>query len=129
MRTACKTAIRLLACASAMAVALSAQSALGDGADVARVAPADLAAQIARLREDYVAAHKAGDQDRALMLAGRVVELVRARSGEECADYALALNEYAALLSRAGRAAEAEPLHRQALDLNLRILGDRHPDT
>jgi len=118
-----------------MAVALSAQTALGDapplaaGALASPPAVASKGAEIARLREDYVAAHKAGDQDRALALAGRVVELVRERSGDDCADYALALNEYAALLSRAGRAAEAEPLHRRALDLNLRLLGPRHPDT
>ncbi|CAN0422877.1 unnamed protein product, partial [Discosporangium mesarthrocarpum] len=38
------------------------------------------------------------------------------------------LNNLAVVLSEQGKAEEAEPLHRRALDLRQRCLGPNHPD-
>ena len=48
--------------------------------------------------------------------------------GERHPDYALSLNNLAALLDSQGDYAAARPLYEQALAINKEVLGERHPD-
>ena len=48
--------------------------------------------------------------------------------GENHPDYATSLNNLAGLYQAMGDYAKAEPLFRQALEINKRALGENHPD-
>jgi tetratricopeptide (TPR) repeat protein len=57
------------------------------------------------------------------------VEQSREVLGEDHPRTSLSLNNYARVLESLGRAQEAEPLYKQALEQRRKVLGDDHPDT
>jgi CHAT domain-containing protein/tetratricopeptide (TPR) repeat protein len=65
----------------------------------------------------------------ALPLAQKALEIQKQVLGERHPDYALSLNNLAALYRARGESARAEPLYRQALEIRKQLLGEHHPAT
>ncbi|HLJ95179.1 MAG TPA: CHAT domain-containing tetratricopeptide repeat protein [Gemmataceae bacterium] len=59
----------------------------------------------------------------------RALAIRRRHLGEQHADVATALSDLAAMLSNAGKYADADPLNRQALAIRRKVLGEDHPVT
>ncbi len=71
-----------------------------------------------------------GDQGRhaeAIALQGRVVELLRQRSGAPLRRRSVSIANYASMLTEVGRLAEAEPLHRESVALAEEARGPDDP--
>lgn len=88
-----------------------------------------LNAEIARLRHENDDASKVGDYDRAAIASGGILDLEKRRSVENPADYARAVIDHSKNLRALNRAAEAEPLDRQALARTAATLGEKNPYT
>lgn len=61
--------------------------------------------------------------------AAQTYNLYRKNLGEDDPETIMALNNYAAALQQSGKAKDAEPLYKQALEQLRKSLGDEHPDT
>jgi eukaryotic-like serine/threonine-protein kinase len=83
---------------------------------------ADLLAVLARVRMRF------GELDAAEAMALRAAEIRRHAEDAEGPGMAESLNTLALVRKQQGRFLEARELHREALDLQLRHLGESHPD-
>ncbi len=64
-----------------------------------------------------------------ISLFEQLIQLSQRTVGEEHPEYAIHLNNLAALLESMGRYEEAEPLYRQAIAICEKSLGEDHPNT
>ncbi len=72
-------------------------------------------------------AWRAGDNTRAAGFGEDLIRVAREEFGDESAKLAEALNEHALTIEALGRYAEAEPLFRQALEIDAKTIGTEHP--
>lgn len=85
---------------------------------------AELDADLDTLGKAADFSERAGDYALALPLSDRAVTLAKAASPDR---YSNALNDHALLLKSTGRYAEAEPLYKQAMQIDKAALGVDHP--
>jgi CHAT domain-containing protein/Tfp pilus assembly protein PilF len=107
-----------------------ARLALEDAERLAQMAPADRRrlAEAAQLNGQVEQLYQQGKTQQALPLAQKALDLRKQVLGERHPDYALSLNNLAALYQAQGEYGKAEPLYRQARDIYKQVLGERHPD-
>ena len=74
-------------------------------------------------------AERAARYKTALQYFEKLLDLSRREHGERSPETAIVLNNLAGLLRATSRYAEAEPLYRQALEIDRASLGDDHPNT
>jgi eukaryotic-like serine/threonine-protein kinase len=72
-------------------------------------------------------ANRTGDNETALRLAERILDMDRARFGAVHARVAVDLNNVALMLMRLGHLAEADSMQTAAVDMLRATVGDRHP--
>ena len=75
------------------------------------------AAESERLRQSVARLYEQGKYEQALPVAEKARQIVLDTLGKESPSYATSLNDLATLYNYLGRYEEAEPLHRQALDI------------
>ena len=78
---------------------------------------------LASYHRNYIILYKESE-----LLFGKSIEISKETVGEEHADYATRLNDFAGLLGDMGRYEEAEPLYRQAIEVNKITIREKHPD-
>ena len=72
--------------------------------------------------------YRAGQYDKALVLAKQALEVAEKAVGPDHPDVALSLNGLALIYGTLGQYAQAEPLYQRALAIREKALGPHHPD-
>ena len=80
------------------------------------------------LNQEVTDLYRAGQYDRAVVVAKKALEVAEKDVGPNHPDVALSLNNLALLYATQGQYAQAEPLYRRSLAILERALGPDHPD-
>ena len=80
------------------------------------------------LNQEATDLYRAGQYDRAVVVAKKALEVAEKDVGPNHPDVAQSLNNLAALYRAQGQYAQAEPLYRRSLAIWERALGPDHPD-
>ena len=80
------------------------------------------------LNQEVTDLYRAGQYDRAVVVAKKALEVAEKDVGPNHPDVALSLNNLALLYATQGQYAQAEPLYRRSLAISERALGPDHPD-
>ena len=77
--------------------------------------------------EELYTLYQQGKFAEAAKIGERIVRIKKAVLGEQHPDYAISLNNLAAMIERTGDLNRAEPLYVQALEIQKSVLGEHHP--
>ena len=80
------------------------------------------------LNQEVAVLYRAGQYDRAVVVATKALEVAKANVGPDHPDVALSLNNLALLYDTQGAYAQAEPLYKRSLAIKEKALGPDHPD-
>jgi tetratricopeptide (TPR) repeat protein len=80
------------------------------------------------LNQEVVELYRAGEYDRAVVIALKALEVAEQNVGSDHPDVAITLNNLAGLYRTQGEYAKAEPLYKRSLAIWEKALGPDHPD-
>ena len=79
------------------------------------------------LNEEVRRLYRAGEYERAIIVAQEALKLAEDNVGSDHPDVATSLNNLASLYETQGHYAKAEPLYKRSLAINEKALGPNHP--
>lgn len=80
------------------------------------------------LQKEALGLHRSGDYDRALVVAGRALEVAEKKHGRDHPNVATSLNSLAESYRAQYKFAKAEPLYKRSLAIREKALGPDHPE-
>ena len=80
------------------------------------------------INKEVMQLYRAGNYERAVVVAKKALEVAEKNAGPDHADVARSLNNLASLYQTQGQYARAEPLYQRALAISEKALGPDHPD-